>query len=145
MNDVANDTDAGKLLELAARCEGAGPEMQGRLLEEAWEACAEHSYEFQAFARDFLSGFDNNAGKFAAALEAAAYESAALMLVPEQCYSVSLSWFMLDISTGDDPPDMARRYSATVTGACIPFFQSIGTASPALALTAAALRARAAS
>lgn len=71
------------LLDLAARVEAASDNMQGMMLEEAWETLAEHSAEFRAFATTYQRGFDNKAGKFTAALEAEAYLSAAFMLVPK--------------------------------------------------------------
>lgn len=71
------------LLALAEQCEGAGDEMQGRLLEEAWELLCEGSLSFRRFACAPCSGFDNNAGRFIANLEARAFLSTAEMLVPE--------------------------------------------------------------
>jgi hypothetical protein len=124
-------TDAATLLALAERVESAPLEMQGKLLEQAWELCAEYSAEFRAFTTSYLSGFDNNAGRFSMCLEASAYESAAMMLVPE-----GLAFEMT--TTGYKP-------GATVCGN--PMFdthEGAYAATPALALVAAALRARAA-
>lgn len=133
-------TNRETLLALAARCEAAAVEMQAKLIDEAWDACAQHSAAFRAFATAYVSGFDNNAGKFGAAMDAGAYESAALMLVPEECrfnlnrrpyakgrqdgYHAQV-WFSRFYETSEDMPN---AWAAT----------------PAHAITAAALRARAA-
>lgn len=114
------------LLELAERCEKATPEQQGQLIEQAWDVLAEESAEFRAFALSTPeSGFENCAAKFGMALDARAYESAALMLVPE-----GWEWAYLD-----------KKAIVRKSGS---WSHSFGEAStPALALYAAALRARA--
>lgn len=71
------------LRDLIERVERAAPQMQSLLLEEAWEACAADSAAFRRFACAHCSGFGTNAGRFSAAMDARAYESAAIMLVPE--------------------------------------------------------------
>lgn len=120
------------LLQLAERCEGADASMQGALLEEAWETMAEHSADFRAFATAPISGFGNNAGKFGMAIDAHAYESGALSLVPEDS-----KW---SITSGGG----ANEWQAWVWPAegGRPDWRIAAT--PALALCAAALRARAA-
>ena len=119
---------------LAARAVQADPIMQGALLEEAWEALAEHSAEFRRFAVSPSRRFDNKAAKFCAALEAMAFESAAMMLVPER------AWVRLDQWPSDFCAPVASvmpivkeegNQIYTATGSTL-----------ALALTAAALRAR---
>lgn len=127
------------LIALAERVEAGSAEEQGRLLDEAWETLAEHSAKFRRFATSAPDhhGFNSNADKFSMALEAMAYESAAMMLVPE-----GLAWTL--------GQNVHHHYwSAGVTGIDedgAP--KAIGFAgpacAPALALTAAALRARAA-
>lgn len=74
--------DAERLEALAKRCEESTNDMQGALIEDAWEALAEHSASFRRFACAPCSGFGTNGGKFSAAMDAHAYESAAMMLVP---------------------------------------------------------------
>jgi len=71
------------LNDLAARVEAGSADMQGRLLEEAWDTLAQHSAAFRAFACAPCSGFGTNAGHFSAMLDAHAYESAAMALAPE--------------------------------------------------------------
>ena len=66
--------EGGKLVELAKRCEEAATEEQGDLLDLAYRVLhpwPDKNYDFSAFNR------------FQAMLKAGAYESAALMLVPE--------------------------------------------------------------
>jgi hypothetical protein len=115
--------------DLIARIARGTAEEQGRFLEEAWDAAAEYSAEFRRFATAPCSGFGNNAGKFAATLEARAYESAALMLVPD-------GWDCgLDIVSGAD-----------VVGASLskdpgPYIR-VDAPTPALALVLASLKAR---
>jgi hypothetical protein len=81
--------NAARLIELAERVEAATGDMQARMLEEAWEACATVSADFRRFATSYLPRFDTQASRFAMCLDAAAYESAALTLVPEE-YSWTL-------------------------------------------------------
>lgn len=116
--------------DLIERIEAASAELSGALIEEAWEALAEASASFRRFACGPCSGFGTNAGKFSAALEARAFESAAIMLVPE-----GWTW-MLDTMEG--------RNEACVHGnGPVPDSAYVTAATPALALCAAALKARA--
>jgi len=115
------------LTTLASRVEAATAEMQGKMLDEAWEACAQHSAEFRRFACAYLTSFGTNAGKFAMAMDAHAYESAAMMLVPEGC-----GWELVKrMALGN--------YAATVKTEGL--YSICPAATPALALTAACLRA----
>lgn len=118
------------LRDLIERVEKVGPEMQGKLLEEAWEACAENSAAFRRFACAHNSGFGTNAGRFSAALDARAYESAAIMLVPDGfifgCGSKDATKTAWAWASPDEPLE----------------YRSISNASsPALALCCASLRA----
>lgn len=126
---------------LALRCEAATPEMQNALLDQAWEACAEYSPAFRRFATFPLPSFDNNAGKFGMAMDAHAFESAALMLVPEGWRVSNWSQWKHEIlrRQGTWLAILARDQDELA---------GFGTrcqhaATPALALAAAALRARA--
>lgn len=111
------------LRDLIERVEKATPDLQGLLLEEAWEACAADSAAFRRFACAHCSGFGTNAGRFSAALEARAYESAAIMLVPDGC-----EWAYLD--------------KRAIVRAPASFSHGIGeAATPALSIVAASLRA----
>ena len=85
---MTNNTppDPAVLWELIERVEAASPAMQYALLDEAWEALAQSSATFRRFACAHCVGFGTSAGKFAAALEANAFESAAVNLVPEGWY-----------------------------------------------------------
>lgn len=118
-----------ELLKLAEQVERASPEMQGRLIEQAWDVLARHSVEFRRFALAPLSGFDNNAAKFAMALEARAFESAALMLAPE-------GWEYTLMNANGYP-------EATLTNHAIQRTVWAPGETLSLALCAAALRARA--
>ncbi len=69
------------LTDLAARAEAAGPEMQRELLVEAWLALnPEHPSEGVSRAR---AEWYVRQARFIKMLDAEAYESAALMLMPE--------------------------------------------------------------
>jgi hypothetical protein len=76
---------AADLYALADRARQASPEgeEQSIILDAAWELLAQHSAGFRTYARTYCPNFDTNAGRFGAALDARAYVSAALMLVPE--------------------------------------------------------------
>ena len=129
MKDAATELGA-----LAERVEKAEPHMQSLMLDRAWDELAECSAVFRRFAVAYQPGFDNNAGKFAMAMEARAYESAAMMLVPEG------HWAEGSLGTHND-----TRAALEIHGPCT--FDPVGkawAATPALALTAAALRAHAA-
>lgn len=123
------------LTDLIERVEAASPHIQAALLEEAWEACAAHSLAFRSFATSPCSGFGTNAGKFGAAMDARAYESAAVMLVPEGWYwrcghgVLWPGWAHLNVKHPDHC-DYGDEHSAHAE-------------TPALALCAAALKARA--
>lgn len=111
------------LRDLIERVERATPELQGKLIDEAWEACAADSAAFRRFACTHCSGFGTNAGRFSAAMDARAYESAAIMLVPEGC-----EWAYLD-----------KRAIVRIPGALA---HEMGEATtPALSIVAASLRA----
>lgn len=114
-------------IALAERVERAGADQQGQMLERAWETLAEHSAEFRRFATAHPPrGFDNNAGKFSMMLDAMAYESAAMMLVPEGSY--------VEISGPSNCGGWACK---------VDFRHTAFATTPALALTSAALRAQA--
>lgn len=118
------------LMDLIERVEKATPELQGKLIDEAWEACAEDSAAFRRFACAHSSGFGTNAGRFSAALEARAFESAAIMLVPE------------GFIFGCGPKDATKTAWAWASPDGPLEYRSISNAAtPALALCAAALRA----
>lgn len=117
------------LERLAEAVERALPDMQGKLLEDAWEAMAQHSGSFRCFACAPSSGFGTNAGRFAAALEARAYESAAIMLVPD-----GMGYGFAEPKGGISP----SGFLFNTTGLSIERRAS----TPALALCAAALAAK---
>lgn len=81
---MTNNTppDPAVLRELIERVEAADAEMQGALLEEAWEACAEADQAFRRFACAPCSGFGTNGGRFGSLMDARAYLDAAMMLAP---------------------------------------------------------------
>lgn len=121
----------GEILEMAERIEAGSPDMQGALLEQAWEAVAKVSASFRTFACEPCSGFGTNAGKFAAALEARAFESASIMLVPEGWVATLTVYHDGAVVTlADDRINPVRLDNVEVSAKA-----------PALALTAAALRA----
>lgn len=126
------DSDIQRLVE---RIEGASEGSQGALLEDAWETLAAASASFRQFACDHCSGFGTNAGKFSAALEARAFESAALMLVPSEFYIGRLHQWVADNFRW--ACDLARK---DMTGG--KRISAEDCAMPALAIAAAALRAR---
>lgn len=99
---------------------------------------------FRRFAVAHQPGFDNNAGKFAMALEARAYESAAMMLVPEGAGVRLLRYWVSHI---EGPVWMASVTSPTKRPGVIVGVdenECWDALDPALALAAAALRAHAA-
>ena len=133
MKDAATELSA-----LAERVEQAEPHMQGVLLDRAWDELAECSAVFRRYAVQHQPGFDNNAGKFAMAMEARAYESAAMMLVPEG--------YEFAAGTGRKEHMEAKGrkpWAWCATGSDLVDRLSLAD-TPALALTAAALRAHAA-
>ena len=67
------------LRELIDRVQSAEPEDQADMLGEAWDALAKTKMEFRRFAM-------GNAGKFALLVDAEAFESAAMMMVPQSGY-----------------------------------------------------------
>lgn len=134
-----------ELLKLAERCEAeTDVEMQPLLLEEAWEACAEACAQFRAFARTYVKAFDNQAGRFSMCLEARAFESAAMMLVPEGAHFglghdasgplKGWAWVRVKVGSGWKELHSPARMGFNFAG---PYPQS-----PPLAICAAALRAR---
>ena len=127
MKDAATELNA-----LAERVEQAEPHMQGVLLDRAWDELAECSAVFRRFAVAHQPGFDNNAGKFAMALEARAYESAAMMLVPEGAVT-----FLASQDRHSRRWKWELRHGYGIKSAA-------RAETPALTLTAAALRAHAA-
>lgn len=123
------------LNDLATRVEAGGADMQARLFEESWDTLAQHSASFRTFACAPCSGFGTNAGHFAAMLEARAFESAAVMLVPDRyAFGVGSASYDMDKSWAwcDGPWN------------AVPSPEDNQSTTPALALTAAALRAHAA-
>lgn len=119
------------LNDLATRVEAGSADMQRELLNESWNALAQHSADFRTFARARCPGFWANASKFAVMLDAWAFESAAMTLVPEG--------LRFEVTT------TGYRPGATVCGNILTgVHEGSYAATPALALTAACLRAHAA-
>ncbi len=118
--------DKAELLALAERCEAVTAEMQGKLIEEAWTMIHHEGYPPEG-DWDTCKKCDF----FYHILDARAYESAALMLVPEGAS------FQLHVH-----PDLIRGMWCGI----FPDPEgedrfSSSAATPALALTAASLRA----
>lgn len=113
------------LHDLAARCESAAEAEQRELLDEAWDAVA------PMFPRDLLA---DRAARFGRMFDAEAYESAALMLVPE-----GWAW-MAGCAAGET---FFATLSPTDESGIEADMIDTNAATPALALCAAALRARA--
>jgi hypothetical protein len=113
------------LLELAERCEAATAEQQRELLEDAWAA-------IHGRAPRRNRGGDNAVNRFVSMIDAKAYESAAMTLVPEglhfglgDFYDIKCAWAW------------CGRMSGTLA-----IDEEIGSAATtALALCAAAMRA----
>ena len=120
--------------DLAARIEAAEAGEQRELLEEAWEECCRESLSFRRFACTTIPGGDGwtMTGRFIRMIDAGAYESAALMLVPE-----GRDWSVAMHTLGDET-------RAAVARILRPNGIGLNTAAPtpALALAAAALRAK---
>lgn len=125
------------LLRLADACEAGSADHQGRLLEEAWEAMAAESADFRKFACAPARGFGTNGSWFAACLEARAYLSAAMMLMPD----CSGNWPQL-IYAGTNPNNPAKQRERVEiwTKGCTKPIRGHAATYP-LALTAACLRA----
>lgn len=120
-------TDKQTLLELADKVEAAGASEQRELLIEAWWALSGMSHNRDAG----LAAIDL---RFKRMLDAEAYESAAMMLIPDECV-----WSLYN---SDDPSPLLWK------AAVMPFRVAAGesvnrTKVRALALVAASLRARA--
>lgn len=122
------------LLALADKCEVADASEQRELLEAAWRKLR---------GDEFVTSGVNYFYRFQAMLDAEAYESAALMLLPDMTGKEwSLDYALRDERFGpyqarfnqwaakDDPEEMSPQWIANGY-------------TPALAITAAALRARA--
>lgn len=115
-----------ELLMLAEKVEAAEPWMQTGLLLDAWDLIAPLN------GAEWAKG---EAGTFCAMVECGAFESAALMLVPNGAF-----WRCGHDGEGADPSLFDARVFEPMTMES----KAVGTAStPALALTAAALGAKA--
>jgi hypothetical protein len=145
---------SGKLLELAAKCEAANADEQGALISEAWDllnpspTCA-FKASIDDPARLAMLAWQKLHQEFWPKLSAKAYESAAIALVPE-----GMTW---DLDEGPShwilvgkqkPAGRAQVYRVgdyinSVTGELTEVSEHGFAATPALALTAACLRARA--
>lgn len=124
-------------MTLTSRIETAGPEQQRESMEEAWEALnpipdGRHPVSKAGeYARRWFS--------FTAMLDAQAYESAAMLLVPEGC-GVYLNRYWSGSHVGP-------VWSAELVFGGIPsdprrVFDCFDAATPALALAAACIRAK---
>lgn len=117
------------LLDLAARVEKAAPDQQAELIGDAWDLLG-----------PMCRWSSQESARFANMIEAGAYESAAMMLVPISC-----GWFIGWGQTRPDEPMGGARI--TRNGCFIGYdanYDAISDAeatTPALALTAACLRA----
>jgi hypothetical protein len=108
----------GKLIELAERCEKAGAEEQRALLDEAWDALGPAVNWTAAQAR-----------RFGMMMDADAYESAAMLLVPE-------GWdYLICRVDGEIQCEIGPSNSFKNVGL-------VNAATPALAICASSLRAR---
>ena len=108
----------GKLLELAAKCCMAASDEQGALLSDAWDLIA--PVKGIAWARGY-------AGTFASMVDAGAFESAALLLIPGDQWGYQMMPQFGVVRHPDQREKDAEAHGRT----------------PALAFTAACLRARA--
>lgn len=111
------------LLEIAQRIEAGQHDEQAALLSEAWDWLAEHSEPF----RRYVLG-TTQPGKFGSMVDAGAFESAAMVLVPPHCdllmntrCNFAHVWEKEDVGDGD--------------------WKSLTANWPALAIAAAAVRA----
>jgi hypothetical protein len=126
-----------ELLQLAERVERAEAAEQRAMLEEAWLAIHHEGYPPED-ASDTCRKCD----RFDKLLEAEAYESAALMLVPEGWVVGSLEWWSMRHDAGvtlletGPTDDGFQGYSAAVHGDA-----RAKAVTPALALCAASLKA----
>lgn len=125
MTAAPEKSRAEELRALAAACETASAAMQGRLIEEAWELIA------PTFSRD---GLADRAGDFGLKMDARAYLDAAMSLVPE-----GWAWMA---GCAPDEPFFATLSPTDESGIEAEMVDTLA-ATPALALCAAALRARA--
>lgn len=122
------------LLELAERCEGASADEQATLLIEAFDLIDWRSKPGRSAG---ITQHNPRWFKFDKMIRAEAYESAAMMLVPEGD-DISGERFRLEHWNAASVIHAAHvRATAWVPGAI-----RVYAASPALALTAASLRAR---
>lgn len=110
------------LRELIERMETAHIGEESDLLSEAWDALAEHMAVFRRAA-------SLNAAKFGKAIDAEAFESAAIMLAPPT------TWFSLRLLNTDFPEELWRA-DLSVEDGC-----EATCRTPALAIAAAALKA----
>jgi hypothetical protein len=134
--------DPKDLLALAERVERATDlAHQSRLIEEAWDVLAEQSASFRRFACAYSSGFDTNAGRFSAMLEASAYESAAMMLLPESDADTAVFWRLGNDGEGGDP-SLFKAEVLTVSAFTSTSYTAVAE-TPALALLSAILKAAA--
>lgn len=130
------------LASLAARCEAADGG-EAAILYKAWNMIARTDATFRRFACTAIDATGTTqAGRFAALVDAGAYLDAAMTLVPE--------WYRLQLSDWDD--ETLRTHGPwqailTPPGRRCDFSEWMPrcdhAATPALALCAAALRARA--
>lgn len=127
------------MTDLSTRIEQAGEGEQREMLEAAWEHLCGRSADFHTFAQSVARGERlNQAGRFGAMIYAGAYESAALLLVPNG----EGHWPQV-IQTGINPNNpIAKRCRAEIwaKGSGKPYRGAAAT--PALALACAAIRAR---
>lgn len=135
---MTNPTSPGKaeeLLDLASRCEAADASEQRELLEAAYEAVSGSSlYRDVVSTVDAVEGNAERASQFTAMLEVEAYESAAMQLLPEGqgrgCFFMSRDSFGRTHCNAWTDVEFNRKVHASA-------------ATPALALCAASLKARA--
>jgi len=128
---------SGELLALADRCEKASEDETLTILYDAWDTLADHSAAFRRYAIRHVS-------RFTRLLEGGGYLDAALLLVPEEClFTARTVW---DNERTASLGFISRYESKKPHGMLLRYWvdehQSIAV-TPALALTAAALRAQA--
>lgn len=123
--------------ELARRCEKASGADAADLLYEAWNTLVQADLEFRRFACTIIGRPDGktNAGRFADLLDNGGFVDAAFMLVPEGWnvdmgirQTRALAW--AELARPEHDPLLVGKYSGRAAK------------TPALALCAAALRAR---
>jgi hypothetical protein len=132
-----------ELLELAERCEKATVEQQAELLEEAFRLCDPpprqmYSKAVRLIKTPRFAEWSHRFDLFSDKLACEAFLDAAMTLVPEGCF-----WTAMNAKDGGDRPIIGAGLAIVAAPDDISARDPSEAATPALALCAAALRARA--